>query len=133
MRWIGIDLGEKRIGVAVSDPFGKIAMPLRIILRTNITQEIATLLEEYPNVDGFVLGFPKTLRGEVGKNAQDAQTFAEWLRTETKKEVVLWDERLSTRAVQERRDRKSLDAHAAQFFLQGFLDSRQKKAAVEPA
>ena len=127
MRLIGIDLGEKRVGIAVSDPGGSIAFPHSVKPRNEILLSLKSILTDYPDCAGFVLGLPKTLRGEMGHAAQLTEAFAKELEV-FEKPIHLWDERLSTRAVSGvGAPQKSIDALAAQFILQGYLDSQKSE------
>src|SRR3989338_2546542 len=114
MRWIGLDLGEKRVGVAVSDSTGKIAFPLVTLARKTLFPDLQKIIAQYSDIHGFVVGFPKTLRGEVGHQAEKVQKSVEEIKAVFAKEIVLWDERLSTRAVAAV-GKKNIDVAAAQF------------------
>lgn len=135
MRIMGLDLGEKTIGVAMSDPLGITAQGIEVIRRTmkaNEKEELARLIREY-EVEEIVLGYPKNMNGTLGERARLTETFAEVLRTDYSLPVRLWDERLSTvgaqRALLEAdvsraKRKKVIDKMAAVFILQGYLDSK---------
>ncbi len=141
MRILGLDFGDKTIGVAVSDPFGWTAQGVEIIRRENpmefkkCMRRLAELVEEY-RVEIILLGYPKNLDGSEGERCVKTKDFAERVgRRFPKVEVILWDERFSTiaaeRALREvglnHDKRKSvIDKMAAVHILQGYLDSRQK-------
>lgn len=135
MRIMGLDLGDKTIGVAMSDPFGITAQGIGVIRRAGKAKdkvELERLIREY-EVDEVVLGYPKNMNGTLGDRARLTETFAEELRTDYALPVRLWDERLSTigaqRALLEAdlsraKRKKVIDKMAAVFILQGYLDSK---------
>jgi putative Holliday junction resolvase len=130
---IGLDLGTKTIGVAVSDPDRKLAAGVTTIVRKNFTvdaKSLLTLTAERSAV-GFVLGLPINMDGSEGPRAQSTRAFARNLAKLTELPIALWDERLSTAAVERdliaadasRAKRAAvIDQHAAAFILQGALD-----------
>jgi putative Holliday junction resolvase len=140
LRALGLDIGEKRIGVAVSDPDGLIAIPLTIVERKSddsALSEITALIQEH-DIERLVVGLPRSLDGSLGKQAQAVQSFAQALRALTSLPVVDWDERLSTLYAQRmmveagvKRDKrkKRLDSVAAAIVLQGYLDRLRNEAA----
>jgi putative holliday junction resolvase len=130
---IGLDLGSKTIGVAVSDPDRRLAAPVETILRKRFSLDIAHLfrLAGERRVVGFVLGLPINMDGSEGPRAQATRAFARNLAKLTELPIALWDERLSTAAVERaliaadasRAKRKAvIDQHAAAYILQGALD-----------
>ena len=130
---IGIDLGTKTIGVAVSDPDRKLAMGVTTIARTNFTADAKALLAlaTERNAAGFVLGLPVNMDGSEGPRAQSTRAFARNFAKLTELPITLWDERLSTAAVERglieadmsrKRRAEVIDQHAAAFILQGALD-----------
>lgn len=137
MRVMGLDLGDKTIGVAVSDPLGWTAQGVTTLRRTDLEsdlQQLAGLVQQY-EVEEFVLGLPKNMDGSLGKRAEMVQQFAVLLGERLGRPVHLWDERLSTVAAEKhllgadvsRRGRKKvLDKLAAVYILQGFLDRRAR-------
>jgi putative holliday junction resolvase len=130
---IGLDLGSKTIGVATSDPERRLAMPVTTIARKRFTQDaeaLLTLAGERGAV-GFVLGLPVNMDGSEGPRAQATRAFARNFAKLTALPIALWDERLSTAAVERtlidadvsRKKRKAvIDQHAAAYILQGALD-----------
>jgi putative holliday junction resolvase len=130
---IGLDLGTKTIGVAVSDPDRKLAAGVTTIARTTFTVDAKALLALAAEraVTGFVLGLPINMDGSEGPRAQSTRAFARNFAKLTDLPIALWDERLSTAAVErglieadmsrKRRD-EVIDQHAAAFILQGALD-----------
>jgi putative Holliday junction resolvase len=130
---IGLDLGTKTIGVAASDPDRKLATGVETIARKTFTvdaQRILALAAERAAV-GFVLGLPINMDGSEGPRAQSTRAFARNFAKLTELPIALWDERLSTAAVERdliaadvsRAKRAAvIDQHAAAFILQGALD-----------
>jgi len=130
---IGLDLGAKTIGVAVSDPDRRLATGVTTIARKTFTADARTLLALTAEraATGFVLGLPVNMDGSEGPRAQSTRAFARNLARLTELPIALWDERLSTAAVERdliaadvsRKKRAAvIDQHAAAFILQGALD-----------
>src|SRR5437660_7433138 len=130
---IGLDLGSKTIGVAASDPDRRLATGVETIVRKNFTADAARLLAiaGERSATGFVLGLPMNMDGSEGPRAQSTRAFARNLARLTELPIALWDERLSTAAVERAliaadasraRRAKVIDQHAAVFILQGALD-----------
>ena len=137
MRIMGLDYGEKTVGVAVSDPLGLTAQGIETIFRKEENKlrrtcaRIEELIREY-EVERIVLGLPKHMNNDIGKRAEQSLKFREMLKKRTGHEVVMWDERLTTVEAERtlienkvrREDRKKyIDKIAAVFILQGYLDS----------
>ncbi len=133
MRVLGLDIGERRIGVALSDPEGIIAIALTVIERKSEDADLKRLIDltHEHEVERIVIGLPRSLDGSLGKQAKVVEAFVESLARCTELPVVTWDERLSTVAVERmmieagvKRDKrkKRLDSEAAAFILQGYLD-----------
>lgn len=141
-RLMGLDPGERRVGVALSDELGLLASPLCILERRSWAVDVAALVElvRAHDVAEVVVGHPKTLRGEIGPQARRAERFASELGRAVDVPVRLWDERYSTAEATELlshvRRRPAgrggaplrVDARAAAVILQRFLDSRQSSA-----
>ncbi|HNX68585.1 MAG TPA: Holliday junction resolvase RuvX [Candidatus Omnitrophota bacterium] len=131
---LGLDFGEKRIGVAFVAEGTTIAFPLTVIPnkgRGQVLQEIKKIVLE-KKIGKIVAGLPVTMKGEVGIAAEKITKEVEWFRTQLAVPVVLWDERLSSKEVERvlieadvRRDRRKeiIDQLAAQRILQNFIDS----------
>ena len=130
---LGLDLGTKTIGVATSDPARRLATGVETIRRTNFTSDVTRLLAlaAERKAAGFVLGLPLNMDGSEGPRAQSTRAFAKNLARVTELPIALWDERLSTAAVERAliaadvsrsRRAKAIDQHAAVFILQGALD-----------
>ncbi len=135
-RTLALDVGTRRIGVAVSDPGGVVAQPLAVIEREGWETDrkrIATIVRDQ-DVDLIVVGYPLTLSMERGRQAELVDRFVARLRTAIPVTVVTWDERLTTAAAERvllaadlRRAhrRRVRDAVAAAVLLQGYLDRRR--------
>jgi putative holliday junction resolvase len=130
---VGLDLGTKTIGVAVSDPDRRLATPVETIARKRfgIDAERILKLAGERRAAGFVLGLPVNMDGSEGPRAQATRAFARNFAALTQLPIALWDERLSTAAVERalieadasRAKRKAvIDQHAAAYILQGALD-----------
>jgi len=157
MRSLGLDVGGRRTGVAVSDTQGILATPLTVLASWDenaLMKEILTLVQAH-KVERVVVGLPRQLSGDLGKQAGKVTAFAEKLSCLAKErgldqlDIQLWDERLSTKAAQRLKTetggqganlhvrkkgrarnhnvaiKAEVDAIAAAFILQGFLDSRR--------
>ncbi|MFQ3542681.1 Holliday junction resolvase RuvX [Halobacillus rhizosphaerae] len=138
MKKIGLDVGEKTIGIAISDALGWTAQGLKTLrwkepdfetakepLREIITQH---------EITEAVIGFPKNMNGSIGPRAEASQAFASWLEEEFKMDVHLWDERLTTMAaervlidadVSRKKRKKVIDKMAAVMILQSYMDAKQ--------
>ncbi|TWC05192.1 putative Holliday junction resolvase [Bradyrhizobium macuxiense] len=134
---VGLDLGTKTIGVAVSDPDRRLATGVETIQRKQFKVDAARLLAiaAERNAAGFVLGLPINMDGSEGPRAQSTRAFARNLSNLTALAIGLWDERLSTAAVEREligmdvsraRRAEVIDEHAAIFILQGALDRLAK-------
>jgi len=147
MRSLGLDVGDKRTGVAISDPQGLVAVPLTVIAKGEdmAIDDIIELVEQH-RIERIVLGLPRSLNGSLGQQADKVAAFAEKLSLRARQcnlrqlDIQLWDERFSTvvadRLMAEvgtkRNKRKQhRDAIAATFILQGFLDSRHPEQSEE--
>ena len=157
MRSLGLDVGDKRTGVAVSDPQGILATPLTVLASEDedtLINEILKLVEQH-KAERIVVGLPRRLNGELGKQASKVTAFADKLSWRAKRsnlnqlDIQLWDERLSTKAAERLKmgaggkgsklhsrakrgarnhsfsAKAEIDAIAAAFILQGFLDSHR--------
>ena len=130
---IGLDLGTKTIGVATSDPDRKLATGVETVARKNFSADARRVLDlaAERSAVGFVLGLPVNMDGSEGPRAQSTRAFARNFAKLTTLPIALWDERLSTAAVEReliaadvsRAKRAAvIDQHAAAFILQGALD-----------
>ena len=135
-RILSLDVGDKRIGIALSDPSGTIAQGLRLYATTGSrTRDIAAIgeLVRELEVSRVVVGLPKNLDGSLGPRAEGVVRFAESLEKESGVPVDLWDERFTTdeahrifdmASVKRKKRRGSIDVMAAQIILQGYLDAQ---------
>jgi len=130
---LGLDLGTKTIGVAISDGMRYSATPLETIRRTKFTEDANRLLEliKENNAVGLVLGLPLNMDGSEGPRVQSTRAFARNLAQKTDLPIAFWDERLSTAAVTRtlleadvRRNKRAevVDKLAASYILQGALE-----------
>jgi putative Holliday junction resolvase len=130
---MGLDLGTKTIGVAVSDTGRRVASPLRTVRRSRFAADAAALLAIAAEraIGGLVLGLPRNMDGSEGPRAQSARAFARNLAALTELPITFWDERLSTVAAERalleadtsrRRRAEVIDQVAAGYILQGLLD-----------
>lgn len=139
MRILGLDIGSKRIGVAISDESEKIASWISVIARKQKLEDdikaIDVLIKKY-NVSEVVVGFPLNMDGSVGTQANQVSLFIEDLKKDIAVPITTWDERLTSlqgervliEADISRKKRKQyIDKLSAQIILQCFLDYRNKK------
>jgi putative Holliday junction resolvase len=138
MRLLGLDVGERRIGVSISDALGITAQRLTVIERRDLRgdlQAIVALAAEH-DVEAVVVGLPLTMQGTIGEQAKRVTAFIEALRSALRRPVHAVDERLTTvqgtrsllEADASRRKRKRLiDQVAAQLILQAYLDANQPR------
>ncbi|KPJ65798.1 Holliday junction resolvase [candidate division WOR-1 bacterium DG_54_3] len=139
MRILGIDFGEKRIGIAISDPLGLTAQAVAVIgkgedFKQDIN-ELKKIIKKYDGVDEIVVGLPKTMAGEIGKQAQKVLGFVEALKGSFKININTWDERLTTveaektlisAGLSREKRKKVIDKSAATYILQSYLDRKRK-------
>lgn len=136
MRYLGIDFGERHIGVAICDDDERVAVPTDTVTRSSDDQAIGALLEVAgrEGAAGFVIGEPRRLDGTVGTAALRVQAFATKLGAATRLPIVLCDEaltsheaaaRLRQAGARRRRRRDPIHAVAAQILLQDWLDRRR--------
>jgi putative Holliday junction resolvase len=141
---MGLDVGERRVGIAIADELDTIASPLTVVARRPGDLIEIRDLAQTRGVDRLVVGLPTGMSGREGPQAASVRAFAEELRTTVGPElrIEFWDERLSTavaeRALRERRTRKErrnndIDAIAAAVILQGYLDANRRKSALNQA
>jgi len=130
---IGLDFGEKTIGVAVSDRIGAVATPLETVRRKKFTLDAARLLDiiAHRDIGGILLGLPRNMDGSEGPRCQSTRAFARNLMQLTDLPIGFWDERLSTVAAERamleadmsrKRRAERIDNIAASYILQGALD-----------
>ncbi len=133
-RLLGLDVGEKTIGLALSDSLRSIASPLHTITRKKFTADVKSLLDTCAEheICGLVIGLPLNMDGSVSARSQSVKQFAHNIAKQSPLPILLWDERFSTQGVmhaikeadlsRQRRD-AVVDKLAASYILQGFLDT----------
>ena len=136
---LGLDFGERRIGVAGSDAFGVMAQVVTVIERTSLAEDVARIGEiaKRRGAGKIVLGLPLNMDGSMSQQGRRVRRFANRLRRELEMEVEVWDERMSTmeaervliEANESRSARKAVrDGVAAAVILQGYLDAQRQSA-----
>lgn len=140
---LGLDMGEKRVGVAISDPFGTIAMPhstLPFVGRKQILREVEKICQDYPSCELIVVGLPLDLSGKDGTAAVKIKEHVTWFSQHSKRSWEMWDERLTTQeaervliAADVSREKRKLviDQLAAQRMLQCYLDFKRHHSPKE--
>ncbi|SUU92276.1 Putative Holliday junction resolvase [Anaerococcus octavius] len=133
---MGLDVGDKTIGVALSDPMFLIANPLETIKRKKASLDIKRLVEiidEY-DVETIVVGLPKNMNNSIGPQSMKVMSFVDLLKKQTDKEIIYQDERMTTiqservlidMDVRRENRKKHIDKIAASFILQTYLDGRR--------
>ncbi|HID86527.1 MAG TPA: Holliday junction resolvase RuvX [Anaerolineae bacterium] len=135
VRVLALDVGEQRIGVAVSDPSQTLARSLKVLERRSLQDDIAAIrrLVEELQVVQIIVGHPRSMDGTVGGQARLVEGFVRELEQALQVPILLWDERLSTvtaarllseRGVSARKQRGRIDSVAAAVILQDYLDSQ---------
>lgn len=133
-RILGLDIGSKTIGVALSDEAGITAQPLKLIKRSSLAKDLEEVLDTVRenSVSSMVAGLPLNMDGSESSTTRFVMKFVETLRRASPVPVVTWDERLSTAAVERLliegdlsrgRRKEVIDKMAAAYILQGYLDS----------
>lgn len=140
MRVLCLDVGDKYIGVAISDVRGVTAHGLKRIERGDWIHALKSIIEEYhEEIGSIVVGLPRMLNGSVGIQGEKVLKFTEELKKVTSLPVILWDERLSTAQAERvmleagmlRKKRKAVrDVIAATLILQNYLDSRSRNNPI---
>jgi putative Holliday junction resolvase len=140
-RLLGLDVGERRVGVAISDPTGTVARPLTTIVRSSRQADFETvsqLVAEH-EVEVVIVGLPLSLDGTEGPQARQTRRYAERMAERLAVPVAFWDERYSSALAAEiqsgkrrrgRRTRPGIDATAAAVILQSYLDAKAFDRAV---
>lgn len=139
MRILGLDYGQKRIGVAICDEMGVVARSLKAIERNTIERDIAEIkrLTDEFDVEKIVIGYPLTLDGKEGVQCRRVSRFSQMIEDRLSLPVVKWDESLSTKEAEDilieadmgrRKRRKKIDKMAAAIILQRYLDFLKRKS-----
>ncbi|HET8740477.1 MAG TPA: Holliday junction resolvase RuvX [Acidimicrobiia bacterium] len=132
-RYLGVDYGRKRIGLAISDGAGITARPLEVVAVADLEEALARIASDY-EIEGVVVGLPTSLRGYEGDSAEGARELGARIGSLLQVPVVFVDERFTSRIAEEallesgmkRRDRKeTVDKVAAAIILQTYLDTRK--------
>ncbi|HEX9866934.1 MAG TPA: Holliday junction resolvase RuvX [Acidimicrobiia bacterium] len=132
-RSLGVDFGTTRVGLAISDPLGLTARPLSVVPRSVVLDEVVNLVKEQ-DIGTIVVGLPTGLSGGEGVSATEARKLAEEIRTVTGVDVVMVDERFTSRlaevallesGMKRRKRRETVDKVAAAIILQDYLDRSQ--------
>jgi putative Holliday junction resolvase len=138
MRVLGLDVGDKKIGLSMSDSTRSIAQALKVYRRSTLEKDLNELkgIAEEHGIEEIVIGLPKDLSGAIGKRATEVMAFAEEIRKYTSINTVLWDERFSTNEanrifemaqVSHKKRKPFIDMMASQIILQGYLDAQKPK------
>jgi putative Holliday junction resolvase len=135
---MGLDVGERKIGISLSDPTFSIALAHKVYRRSSMKEdleEFKKIVENY-DIKEIVIGLPKNLNGTIGKKAKEIMNFSEEIEKYTLIPIVLWDERFSTNEahrilemaqIKHKKRRPLLDMMASQIILQGYLDAHKKR------
>ena len=134
MKILGVDFGERRTGIAVSDALGITAQGVKTIFESDYKITAEKVLDELKTqgAEKIVLGLPKNMDGSVGFRGEATLKFKEYLETLTDAKIILWDERLTTVSairtlnetnVRGKKRKNVIDTVAATYILQGYLDS----------
>lgn len=137
MRIMGLDVGEKRIGIALSDPMGWTAQAHSVLTRTDLEEDLRNIINicKKNEVTEIVVGLPKNMDGTIGPKAIEIQEFGDSLHKASLLPIIYYDERLSTVSaekllikadVSRQKRKKVIDKIAAANILQTYLDGRKK-------
>ncbi len=137
MRFLGLDVGDKTIGVALSDELGWTAQALEVIRRKNLEEDIKRIkeiIDDY-KVEQLIVGLPKDMHGKEGRQAKKVLEFIKAVQSKIDVPLRTWDERYTTQQAERTllegnlsraKRKKIIDKVAAQVILQGYLDSRSQ-------
>ena len=138
MKYLGLDLGTRTLGLAISDPVGIIATSYKILRHDEDYDSLLPMLKEEiekNHIEALVLGFPKNMNNSVGERGEIALAFKEKLEEEFQLPVYMQDERLTTRQAESllisndtsrKKRKKVIDSLAATIILQSYLDRKEK-------
>ena len=138
MKYLGLDLGTKTLGLAISDPLGIIATSYKILRHDEDYDSLLPMLKEEiekNHIEALVLGFPKNMNNSVGERGEIALAFKEKLEEEFQLPVYMQDERLTTRQAESllisndtsrKKRKKVIDSLSATIILQSYVDRKEK-------
>ena len=138
MKILGLDIGEKRIGIAISDELGYTAQGMRVMNRSGLEDDLTVLRELIKETEAteVVVGLPKNMDGSLGESAEKVLSFAKKIEESISISVIFWDERWTTAEatrllvdadISRSKRRKVVDKLAAVLILQGYLDSLEHR------
>ena len=142
MKLLGLDVGDRRVGVAFGETNLRLATPINVIVRGTLDQDVRRLeklVKEY-EPDRLIVGLPKNIDGSVGGQADSTVSYAEQLGQAVHLPVIFWDERLSTMEATRRtleagghgrKPRRALDAIAALVILQDYMDAQESRTKTD--
>lgn len=130
--WVGIDPGERRIGLSRSDRLGLLATPRGVVGDRKALLDWLENTDSQHSIDGIIVGLPRNMTGTYGPMAKRSIELARWLREHLSVPVFLWDERLTTRQAQNLGGQGGIDERAAAVLLQSYLDAGTPSVA-DPA
>lgn len=142
MRYMGLDIGERRIGVAISDECGFTSQPLGVVHRSDLQTELETIknLVDRHDVSTVVVGLPRNMNGTLGPQAEKVLLYVDELVRVLPIRVVTWDERLTTMQVERllisanvrrKRRKEVVDKLAASLILEGYMAFEKSKAPLD--
>lgn len=138
MKYLGLDLGTRTLGLAISDPTGMIASSYKILRHNEDYDSLISMLKEEiieNKIEAFVLGFPKNMNNTVGERGEIALNFQKKLEEEFSLPVYMQDERLTTKQAENllisndtsrKKRKKVIDSLAATIILQSYLDRKER-------
>jgi putative Holliday junction resolvase len=141
LRFLGLDIGDRKIGIAVSDELGWIAQGVETYFRRNIEEDIKYLSQVISRYkpEKIVIGLPINMNGTLGPQAEKVKEFSSKLQEKLQQQIIFWDERLTTVAAEKtliqadmsrKKRKKKVDMLAAIFILQSYLDANSKRNGV---
>ena len=139
MKYLGLDVGDRRVGAAIGDDKLRIATPLEVIVRASIEEDVAAIgsLAKKYSAEHLLVGLPRNMDDSAGPQAEAVKAYAAKIANALGLPLTFWDERLTTIEATERihagggvgkKSRRTLDAIAASVILQDFLDSQSRHA-----
>ncbi len=138
-RLLGVDYGSVRVGLALSDELGMMAIPLTTVENAKAIEHIHSLVQE-KNIQQIIVGMPRNMDGSYGPKAEEVRRFVQKLNQKKSLDIKLWDERLTTKSVERmliqadvsrQKRKKVMDQLAAQQILQSYMDSQSSNNPLE--